>query len=151
MKLQNCVLIAVYAALLFGCDSGNSASPDYSNPFLTLENSMASYSEKVESVEDVERANPSRFISVTYNTRENLIGELVINGTVSNEATVASYKDLVLRVSYYSKTESLLAEEEFTIYEYFGPGKSTSFKKKLPYYRNTRSVDLSFVSAKGLL
>ena len=105
---------------LTSCNSGSSGSYD----------SGSSYQETKMTLEDKEKQNPTSFLSTDGTYRKNLLGEWVLEGTISNSATIATYKDVVLEINFYSQTETHLGTEEEAIYEYFPAGKTKNFKIK---------------------
>ena len=106
------------------------------------------YEQTKETLDQTEKKNPKRFLSVEGNDRKNLIGQLVIKGTVTNKATVASYKDVDVELSFYSKTGALLEKDHEVIYETIAPGNSTNFKTKYFAPRGTDSVAMKISGAK---
>ncbi|MCX2740730.1 hypothetical protein [Pontibacter anaerobius] len=55
----------------------------------------------------------------------------LLKGTIKNEAALATYKDVIVNVYYYSKTESVIKEEQYVLYEYIKPYSSKSFSLKV--------------------
>ncbi|MBK8522415.1 MAG: hypothetical protein IPL54_16680 [Chitinophagaceae bacterium] len=106
------------------------------------------YEQTKETLEQTEKKNPKRFLAVEGSDRKNLIGQRVIKGTVSNKATVASYKDVDIELSFYSQTGALLERDHEVIYETIAPGSSTNFKTKYFAPRGTDSVAMRIVGAK---
>lgn len=106
------------------------------------------YEQTRESLEETEKKNPKRFLAVQGSDRRNLIGQRVIKGEVSNKATVASYKDVDIELSFYSETGTLLEKDHEVIYETIAPGGSTSFKTKYFAPKGTDSVAMKIVGAK---
>jgi hypothetical protein len=111
-------------------------------------NSNKSYQQTKMSLKDQELGNPKKFLKSDGTYRKNLLGQWVLEGKVSNYATVATYKDVVLEVKFYSKTKSLLGTENKTIYEFFKPGEKKSFKVKTYGYEGTKTIGWSIVKAK---
>lgn len=107
------------------------------------------YEEKKESLEDMEKKDPVRFLTVTSHDKKNLIGQTVVKGTLKNTATVASYKDIEVELSFFSKTGSLLEKDNETIYETIAPGKETDFKTKYFAPKGADSVALKVLRAKN--
>ncbi len=107
------------------------------------------YEEKKESLEDMEKKDPVRFLSVSSHDKKNLIGQTVVKGTLKNRATVASYKDVEIELSFFSKTGSLLEKDNETIYETIAPGKETDFKTKYFTPKGTDSVAIRVLNAKN--
>lgn len=98
-------------------------------------------------VADIEAKAPERFLQVTGSDKRNLIGQRVVRGTIENKAKIISYKDVELRIRFYSKTGILLEEDHETVYEEIAPGGSQSFKSKYFAAKGTDSVALSVVKA----
>lgn len=136
MKLI-CFLILVI--FISSCDSGNTASSYES-----------SYEEKKTSLEDKEKANPESFIDVNYTYRQNLIDQWVLEGTIRNEASIATFKDVTMRVHFYSKTDTDLGTQEKTIFEYFEPGSTRDFKLKFDGYEDATSVKLEILNVSSI-
>jgi hypothetical protein len=57
-----------------------------------------------------------------------LVGGVTVEGFILNKSETNGYKDVVLEVSYYSATETLLSTERLTIYQYFYAGQLVPFK-----------------------
>jgi len=107
-----------------------------------------SYQEKVMSVEEIERSQPTNFLTADGTYNENFLGnKLKVHGTIKNSATVASYKDAVVRVTYYSKTKTELGSKEYTIYEVFSPHSTKNFELKIDNYKDVNSIDWDVISA----
>ena len=111
-------------------------------------NEKESYEIAKESLQDKEIKNPQNFLTVTGNNRHNLVGQTVIKGTINNKATVASYKDVDIKLDFYSKTGTLLETDKETVYEIIAPGQSKNFKTKYFAPKGTDSVALMIISAK---
>jgi hypothetical protein len=107
------------------------------------------YEQTKETLEATEKKNPTRFLSVTGHDKRNLLGQTVVKGTLSNSAKVASYKDVEIRLSFYSKTKALLEEDSETVFETLDPGKSADFKTKYFAPKGTDSVALKVMGAKS--
>lgn len=85
----------------------------------------ASYQERVMTVEEIERADPSRFLEASGTWNTNFWGNrLKIHGTVTSSATVAKFKDVRIRVRYLSATETVLGTDDYVLYD-FVPAHST--------------------------
>ena len=78
-----------------------------------------------------ERQNPSEYLKNQGTWRVNLIGQTVLEGTISNSATLANFKDIVLDVTWLTKTETELKTEQYAVYEFVGAGKTISYKIKV--------------------
>ncbi|MBX9853195.1 MAG: hypothetical protein K2X86_15735 [Cytophagaceae bacterium] len=94
-----------------------------------------------------ESSDPLSYLTVKGTARINLIGESVFEGSISNSATLASYKDVKLKLSCYSKTKTLLGEKFFTIYEFVRPNASVPFKQKVFLPDDVKEYNLEVVEA----
>lgn len=100
------------------------------------------------SVEEIEKKNPVRFLKVTGTDKKNFIGQTVIKGNLFNNAKMVHFKDVEIKLSFYSKTGTLLEEDLETVYETINPGGSTTFKSKYFAPKGTDSVGLKVIAAK---
>ena len=84
------------------------------------------------SVEEMEKADPTRFLSADGTYSQNFFGtKFKVDCEITNTATVASYKDVVVRVTYYAKTKTVLGTNDYTIYEVFPPTSKKTVKLKI--------------------
>jgi hypothetical protein len=95
-----------------------------------------------------EQKDPSLFINVTGHDKKNLLGQTVVKGSIHNSATVAIFKDVDIKLSFYSKTKALLETDKETIFEQLSPGQSKDFKTKYFAPKGTDSVALEVLGAK---
>lgn len=105
------------------------------------------YEQVKETLAEKEKNNPARFLIVNNHDRKNIIGQTVVIGTITNKATVCWYKDVELRLSFYSKTAVKLDEGLETVYENIGPGKTVKFKTKYFAPKGTDSVAILVLKA----
>ena len=80
---------------------------------------------------DKEIKTPAKYLSAEYTYRVTMIGNTIINGTISNSATVAGFKNVEITVYFFSKTDHLLGKETFTVMEFVSPNSSISFNYKM--------------------
>jgi hypothetical protein len=106
------------------------------------------YEKTKETLEETEKKNPTRFIKVEGEKKKNLIGQTVVRGEITNNAKVVTYKDVDVKLSFYSKTGAVLEEDHETIYENVAPGATVKFKSKYFTPRGTDSVSFKVVEAK---
>ena len=88
------------------------------------------YIKSMKELEEKEKKSPASFLSVSSKDKNNLLGQTVIKGSVTNNAKVCTYKDVKLEVSFFSKTGTLLETGNEVVYETIAPGKSGEFKFK---------------------
>ncbi len=100
------------------------------------------------SLAEIEQENPAQFLVAKSNDRKNLLRQTVVKGTVTNTARIVTYKDVDVKLYFYSKTGVLLEEDHEMIYDEIAPGASKSFKTKLFTPKGTDSVRAEVVSAK---
>ena len=106
------------------------------------------YEKSKASLAELEKKSPSAFLSVSGTDKKNLLGQTVINGTIFNTARIVSYKDIELKLSFFSKTGTLLQEDTDVIYESINPGGSKRFKSKYFTPKGTDSVSIKVAGAK---
>jgi hypothetical protein len=135
--MKKCILfLIVSSAILFSCNSDTSKS-EQENYELTKENLLKKEQEK-----------PQNFLLISGDNKRNLLGQTVVKGVITNKASVATFKDAEVRLSFYSKTKALLETDKETIFEQLAPGESRHFKTKYFAPKGTDSVALEVLSAK---
>ncbi len=97
-----------------------------------------------------EKANPSAYVKTKINWRKNLVGETVLEGTLTNTATLSNFKDPVILVTWLSKTNTTLATSRYPLYEYLGAKKTISYKLKVKAPPKYNSIKASVESATAL-
>tara|TARA_R110002072_G_scaffold20671_25_gene74742 strand:+ start:5634 stop:6296 length:663 start_codon:yes stop_codon:yes gene_type:complete len=107
-----------------------------------------SYIEQKMTIEETENSDPLRFLSVEGNYNKSFWGtEFKLKGKVTNRATIADYKDLVMRITYYSQTKSVIGTKDYTIYQVFQPNRVTEFQLDVENYKDVKSIGLDIVGA----
>jgi hypothetical protein len=91
--------------------------------------------------------SPQDYLYASNSIRYNLLNEMIIEGKIYSTATVATYKDIVLTILFYSKTGTLLGKKEYTFYDYISPNGNISYKVKLGYPYNTSYVEAKIFKA----
>jgi hypothetical protein len=131
------VIIAMIIISKMNSDGGGSTNTD-----------SQTYQEKVMTVEEIERSQPTNFLTADGNYNRNFWGNKIkVHGKIKNNATVASYKDAVIRVTYYSKTKTELGSKEFTIYDIFPPHSEVMFELKIENYKDVNTIGWDVVEA----
>jgi len=120
--------------------STTSPSTSYTSPEPT-------YEEKVVNIAEQERSQPEAFLSVENTYRINLRGKVKINGSITNSATAAGFKDVVLRITFLSKTNTVLGSKDRVIYENFPPNSRKDFFVKIHKWQGTKTVRTKVISA----
>jgi hypothetical protein len=135
-KILSLLLIAM--CILVSCS--NEKKYDISN--------SEKYEKNSTSITDIEKKNPEQFLKVTGNSKKNLLRQTVIKGKVFNNAKMVSFKDIAIKLQFFSKTGALLEEDTDVVYETVNPGASASFKSKYFAPKGTDSVAMSVTGAK---
>ena len=68
-------------------------------------------------VAEIEEKNPERFLAASGTNKRNLLGQTVVKGNIINHAKMVGFKDIDIKLSFYSKTGALLEEDREVIYE----------------------------------
>jgi len=105
------------------------------------------YEKSKEDISVIERKAPQKFLDVQISSKKNLLKQTVVKVNLFNKAKIVAYKDIHLKLRFYSKTAALLEEDQDTVYEEINPGASIKFKSKYFTPRGTDSVSVSIVSA----
>lgn len=83
--------------------------------------------------------------------RKRKIDGQIISGTVKNTATAATYKDVVIRVQYYSKTKTEIGKKDFVIYEEYLPNSKKEFRYKIEIPDATETYHATIIEATPVL
>lgn len=105
------------------------------------------YEQSKESLEEKERKHPENFLVVTSTDKRNLIGQTVIKGSIYNKAAVCTYKDVQVKIRFFSKTGVLLEENTETIYEIIAPNSTVKFKTKYFAPKGTDNLTMTIIDA----
>jgi len=90
------------------------------------------YQEQILSIEDQEKATPRKFLKASGSFKETVFtGKFKIDGTITNSATVAKYKNVIIEVGFYDSKNKYLGAERYTIEDQFPAGSTREFKLKI--------------------
>jgi hypothetical protein len=106
------------------------------------------YEDSKLSLEEIEKKTPTDFLTVDGTDKKNLLGQTVVRGKIHNKAKMVAFKDVDIKLKFYSKTGTLLQEDQEMIYETIAPGNTVSFKSKYFSPKGTDSIALTVLSAK---
>jgi hypothetical protein len=127
--------------------SVSNQSPTYTNK---SRQSVKTESELRQDLSSKEGRNPKNYLSVDYDLSYKVLsGEDKITGTIYNTATMATFKDVVLTVSYSTQTNTSLGKENYVIYDYVYPGSSVPFTIKTYSPQGTKKIGVTIKSAKS--
>ena len=139
--MKNLFFALLISSFLFSCNANDNKK---------AVSEKDNYEKTKENLADKEKKNPQDFLTVSGHDKHNLLGQTVVKGTVTNKATVASYKDVDVKLDFYSKTGTLLETDKETVYEIIAPGQSKNFKTKYFAPKGTDSVALAVTAAKNV-
>jgi hypothetical protein len=75
----------------------------------------------------------------------------LIKGSIINKATLAKYKDVKVRVTYYSKTKTLIQEKTYVFYEFYNPNSKKQFSLKVEPPIAYKTFGFELIDANGVL
>lgn len=133
------ILVLSSLTILFSCNSSDNN---------TGKSEKDSYEKTKQNLAEKEKKDPKSFLVVSGHDKHNLIGQMVIKGTVTNKATVATYKDVDVQLTFFSKTGALLETDKETVFEVLAPGQSKNFKTKYFAPKGSDSVAFAILGAK---
>lgn len=124
------------------------ANKIYTNSTGGIGGTGESYQEKVMTVEEIEHSQPTSFLTADGKYNQNFWGtKIKVHGVIKNTATVASFKDAIVRVTYYSKTKTELGRKEYTIYENFPPHSEVKFELIIDNYQEVNTINWDVIQA----
>lgn len=96
---------------------------------------------------EAEWNEPKKFLSVS-GIQHKVFNNFSVEIRVENSATLATFKDVQIKVDFLSKTNSLLLSKNYVQYDLFPPQKSKIFTWNLPDApRGTQNIRISFINA----
>ncbi len=128
-------LAIVAAVCTASCNSANSSRPS------------AKYEEKKASMEEMERDSPLKFLKISGSHRRNLVSKEVVEGEVQNKATLTTYKNIAVQITFMDKEGGTIEKQKHTLDEAVGPNSTEEFKIKVSHVKDASSVSLDIVSA----
>lgn len=112
------------------------------------ESAEVTYYKSVMSAEKIEYEVPTRFLEPGGTYRKTLFGpKYRVEGSVTNNATKAVYKDVIVEISFYSKTKTQIGSTNITIYEVFPPKAVKNFDVKVAAPAGTETIGWEVVGA----
>jgi hypothetical protein len=136
MRILNSFLIFVVCLFFFSCGDSSSLSIGDSLREKTPE-------ELREELRKQEMTSPTEYMKLEGVTmKRNLVREAgffrnaeydgsLVEGSIKNNASIARFKDVIIVVDFYSKTETQIGQKEFVLYEYYEPNSNENFSLKV--------------------
>ena len=136
--MKNFVYLILVVFVISSCENKN----DYD---ITKEKN---YEKSKLNLEKTEQNSPAVFLFVSGERKKNILGQSIIKGQIKNIAKIVSYKDVDVKLYFYSKTGTLLEEDHEILYETIAPGRIKKFKSKYFTPKGTDSVAFKIITAK---
>lgn len=152
MKKAFTVLLAS-SLIIFGC-STNSTNQEVKEEVVK----QLTEEELKEQLKQKECNNPNDYLTGKLswegkykNALSLKINRMALNCNISNQASMATYKDVKCHVKFLSKTGSPVIEEEFVVYEFFKPNNIVNYKTEInitnQQFKDIKDVEWSIVNA----
>jgi len=105
------------------------------------------YDEKKTSLEQMERDSPLRFLKVRGKHHKNMLNRIVVEGEVTNSATIVTYKNIVLQITYLDEKGAVISKQKETLEEVVPANSSATFKLRTNHKKGLGSISLDIVGA----
>ncbi|GAB5527237.1 MAG: hypothetical protein Roseis2KO_51090 [Roseivirga sp.] len=108
----------------------------------------ANYYEAIKRIKTYENNQPKLFLTADGRYSENFWGDKFdVNVEITNDAKITTYKDVEIRVTYYSKTNSVMTTNDYILYEVIPPQAVTKVRMKIDNYRDVKSIGWRVIEA----
>ncbi len=137
-----------FLALTQSCSQANSHGNDY-----TVEVPEARPKTAAELRAELlqrEQSAPQEYLQVQGTHHRNFINQLVLEGDITNQATLALFKDPVLLVTWYSQTQTELGTQQYPIYELVPPQGKTHYKLKTAAPNEVATISIGIAGATAI-
>ena len=135
MKIKQIIPFLLLQIIFLACNSGTNQRPP------------AKYEEKKASLEEMERDSPLKFLKITGSHHGNLLNQTVVEGEVTNKATLVSYKNIQIQISFHDKDGTVIDKEKEILDDVIKPGSSNDFKIKTGHIKDANSVTVDIINA----
>lgn len=134
-KIINTTFFISVLTLLASCNFSNDSGSD-----VPLENGLT--------VEKIQRRQSSTFLEVGEICMSGFVGDTInVHGVIKNTAPEVTYKDAVVKVTYYSDTKIELGSKQYTIHEVFPPHSDTSVELKVENHKDVNTIGWEVIQA----
>ena len=138
---MNCKFTFLIFTLLIitSCNSGTSTL-DSTNS--NSEETIKSPEELKRDLKDIEFESPTEYLKTSGTYHPTFLGNKIkVDLKIENNATIASFKDVVIHFTYYSKTKTEIRSFDHTIYEIFKPGTTKDLEIKIDNYDEVETIN----------
>ena len=98
-------------------------------------------------LEQKEASSPLQYLSVHGKMHRNLVGKKIIKGSISNMASVASYKNMEMAITFLSGNQTELQTQHFYVYDFVAPNNVVSFRSVFKAPAETEGFRIQVLSA----
>ncbi|MCW3121695.1 MAG: hypothetical protein JWQ38_1187 [Flavipsychrobacter sp.] len=134
--MKGTLALALFFILFASCDSANNQHPS------------AKYEEKKTSLESMEQDSPLKFLKVKGDFHRNFVNKTVIEGEITNNATLVSYKDLQLVLIFRDEKGSVIEKQKQQLDNIIKPNSTEDFKIKISHVKGANSLSVDITDAK---
>lgn len=137
-------------------------SSSQTNDFEPFEERELSPSQLRQQLLEKEQNNPLSYLSVNGSMSENKVKTkhgtffrssewkvdgYMLEGYITNTATIATFKDITVRISFISSTGSTIDKTDFVVYDFVPANDGISYKEKIYPPEGTVTYEVSILSA----
>jgi sporulation protein YlmC with PRC-barrel domain len=109
------------------------------------------YHDTVIALEDYEISTITKFLSADGDCHTNFWeNKFILDCNIKNSAKISAFKDVVIKVTYFSSTNSIIKTENFTIYKVFVPQSVTKTKLEIKKHEDYFRIEWEAVDAIGI-
>ncbi len=146
MKKLILILFATTLVAITSCSNSTSSSSGSEIP--TVVEAPKTPEELRMELKQQEEVEPVKYLSADGTYRENFWGDKIkVNCTITNKATLATFKDAVVEITYYAKSKTVLGKTTQTIYEIFSPNSTKTIELKIDNYKDVSTIGWDVTSA----
>lgn len=109
----------------------------------------AKYEEKKASLEEMERDSPVKFLKITGSHHGNLLNQTIVEGEITNKATLVSYRNIQVQVSFLDNDGKVIDKEKEMLEDVIKPGATNDFKIKTGHVKGANSVAFDIIKAEA--
>ncbi|MBL0329653.1 MAG: hypothetical protein IPP64_09605 [Bacteroidetes bacterium] len=134
-KMINTTFFIIGLTLLASCNFSNDSGSD-----VPLENGLT--------VEKIQRRQSSTFLEAGEMCMSGFVGDTInVHGVIKNTSPEVTYKDAVVKVTYYSDAKIELGSKQYTIHEVFSPLSDVNVEFKVEKYKDVNTIDWEVIQA----
>lgn len=137
MKTYLFIPLFIFGLIITSCDSP-----------VTRDN----YYSKISELYTYEADNIVSFLSLEGSYNQSFwSSNFVISCKIKNQAKVSACKDVVIRITYVSPTNSVIITEDYTIYKVFNPQSEKDVEFEIKNYKDVASLKWEIIGAIGIM